>query len=143
MFPSAKIRFAAAARRGFDLALEFVTLGEFRLAEEPHPRVTAGGPTRPDRLARSMRCSNAATSAPELRARPRATRLRPATAAARRLQPEPSRRAISAHTGVRALAFDPEAPGPQRGARKRAGSGRPRPQPCLVADQRGPGTMRP
>jgi hypothetical protein len=139
MFPSAKIRFAAAARRGFDLALEFATLGEYRLPEESPSRASAARATR-----RPTATAATATAVPaaELRVRPRATRLRPATAAARRLQPEPSRRSISPHTGVRALALGGEAPKPQRGGRKRAGSARARPQPCLVADGRVPTAER-
>src|SRR3954447_23685277 len=95
MFPSAKTRITTAARRGFDLALEFATLGEYRLAE-PHE---ADGPTgvRP-RSGRARSRSVSAFAEPVLvaggvgagapaPARPRASRVGPATAAARRLQP--------------------------------------------------------
>jgi hypothetical protein len=132
MFPSVKTRFATAARRSFDLALEFATLGEYRLPAE----------VEPVEVRRSRRAERA--SAGELRVaadgvaggagRPRANRLRPATAAGRRLQPEVPARRISSHSGVRALAMAAGEPRPLRGGRKRAGAARPTPQPCLVGD---------
>ena len=126
MFPSVKNRFATAARRGFDLAIEFATLGEYGLTAPVGPV--------DERLKPSV------TAAPPIRAR--ATRVKPATPAARRLQPVHQRRRISAHSGVRALAFDaPGVPRPRRGGRTRAGAARPRPQPCLVADAGGAGAM--
>jgi hypothetical protein len=131
MFPSAKTRFTSAFRRSFDLALEFATLGEYRLSEAPL------APPMPSRPARSTSGSEI-----EVRVRPRATRLRPATAAARRLSPEVHPRRISARTGVRALAFDAHGAHPTRRVRHRAGSARPAPQPCLVADPAGSGAKR-
>src|SRR4051794_9830327 len=128
MFPSVKTRFASAARRSFDVALEFAPLGEYRLPEEPAPHSR-----RPRALP-----SSPASDAP---LRPRATRLRPATAAGRRLRPEAPLRPISPHTGMRGMAFDARDTRPARRGRTRAGSARPRPQPCLVADTGGPGTM--
>src|SRR3954466_2353526 len=127
MFPSAKTRFAAAARRGFGLAVEFATLGEYQVAQAPEP-LRRARPLPPP------------ASAP---VRPRANTLRPATAAARRLQPlQPQRERISSHSGMRALAFD--ARRTRKTAlvgRKRAGAARPRPQPCLVAEAGGSGAM--
>jgi hypothetical protein len=146
MFPSVKIRFATAARRGFDVALEFATLGEYRLPAEPalpdaavrRARVTSARAVRPSAPA----ARPSASTAPEPRVRPRATRLRPATAAARRLRPEAPPQRISARTGVRTLAFDARGSEPRRGTRTRAGSASARPQPCLVGDPGGSGAMR-
>jgi hypothetical protein len=160
MFPSTKIRFATAIRRSFDLAIEFATLGEYGL--EPAPERPARGARRSAGPFRAMAGSDllagsdlmaapgvsaapgavatAATAPPG----PLATRLRPATAAARRLQPAtPARRVhpiapaqrISARTAVRELALDAPEVRTLRGARTRGGSARPRPQPCLVAEQ--------
>jgi hypothetical protein len=119
MFPSVKTRFATAARRSFDVALEFATLGEYRLPPEPEPAPVAGP---------------IALSGAEPRMRVRATRLRPATAAARRLRPEAPPQRISARTGVRTLAFDARSTEPRRGPRTRSGSASARPQPCLVGN---------
>src|SRR3954452_6477513 len=162
MFPSAKTRITTAARRGFDLALEFATLGEYRLAE-PHE---ADGPTgvRP-RSGRARSRSVSAFAEPVLvaggvgagapaPARPRASRVGPATAAARRLQPPtaapaPARRPtvvprrvqpaaplarISARAALRGIALEASNAASLRGSRKRSGAAPPRPQPCLVAD---------
>jgi hypothetical protein len=128
MFPSAKTRFASAARRGFDLAIEFATLGEYRLPPVPEP-------------VRARRPRPVAATAVSVRQRP--TALRPATAAARRLQPiPPASERISTHSGVRALAFDPRGQRrPRRGGRTRAGAARPLPQPCLVAEAGGSAAM--
>jgi hypothetical protein len=159
MFPSVKTRFATAARRGFDVALEFATLGEYRLPAEPAlpdpARVRAGGlsvragglsalasrlESRVGGLTVRAGQPNApvagpvAPSAAEPRTRVRATRLRPATAAARRLRPEAPPQRISARTGVRILAFDARSTEPRRGPRTRGGSASARPQPCLVGD---------
>src|SRR4051812_14529488 len=109
MFPSVKTRFSAAARRGFDLAIEFATLGEFGVGSavgEPSSR------TARSRAAGENRSGSVvAAGAPDA---PRAKRLRPATAAARRLQPvaapgrvlhaAPGRR-ISTRSGMRGLAL--------------------------------------
>jgi hypothetical protein len=71
MFPSVKTRFASAARRSFDLALEFATLGEYRLSEAPPaPRAAPVSP-------RSSRTAGAGAPT-EVRARPRTTRTRDA-----------------------------------------------------------------
>ena len=128
MFPSAKTRFASAARRGFDLAIEFATLGEYRLPAAAE--VVRAGRPRPPAVAASP-------------VRPRPSQLRPATAAARRLQPaQPQRERISTHSGMRALAFRAEgARHPRPGSRSRAGAARPRPQPCLVAEAGGSAAM--
>jgi hypothetical protein len=128
MFPSVKTRFASAARRSFDVALEFATLGEYRLPEQltapsRRPRALPSGPNS------------------DVPLRPRATRLRPATAAARRLRPDSPPRPISSHTGMRGMAFDASGIRPSRRGRTRAGSARPAPQPCLVADAGGSETM--
>src|SRR3954451_8588797 len=127
MFPSMKSRFATAARRSFDLALEFATLGEYGLPEDPAPR---------------PRMSARRPSA-ELPARPRATRLRPATAAARRLRAvEPSRQPVSSHAAMRNMAFDANGVRPAARGRSRAGAAAPPPQPCLVAEAGGLGTKQ-
>jgi hypothetical protein len=122
MFPSAKTRFASAARRGFDLAIEFATLGEYALASAAQSRQPAPPPPP------------AAADRPlAIRARP--SRVKPASAAARRLQPPQQLRRISIHSAVRELAFDGSgASPPARGGRKRAGAAKPRPQRCLVAE---------
>src|SRR5436190_1970293 len=122
MFPSVKTRVASAARRGFDLAIEFATLGEYALAPD------AGvGP-------RGEPASRAAPPHPPP-VRPRPTRLKPATPAARRLQPPQQERRVSTRSGVRSLAFDVAGPHvPPRAGRKRAGAAGPRPQQCLVAE---------
>src|SRR4051812_33806153 len=101
MFPSVKTRFASAARRSFDVALEFATLGEYRLPEE------LGAGLRGHRTPTSTPTPTP-TPTPKADAplRPRATRLRPATAAARRLRPEPPPRPLASHTGMRGMAFD-------------------------------------
>src|SRR2546423_8331541 len=112
MFPSVKTRFASAARRGFDLAVEFATLGEFGLsadAADPPPKSPVTRPT-------------------PIRVRP--SRVKPATPAARRLQPVHQRQRISTHSGVRELAFDIR--GPRRALRRRrtpAGAPQPPPPP--------------
>jgi hypothetical protein len=153
MFPSTKIRFKAAARRGIDLAIEFATLGEYRLAEvaeAPGSETVASRPRRArgargGRLAEPMVVAAGAATG-----RPIAQRVGPATAAARRLQPaKPVRRPqtvprrgqpavlptrISGRTGVRGLALESSRAPQVRGRRKRAGAAPPRPQPCLVAD---------
>src|SRR3954463_5499792 len=99
MFPSVKTRFATAARRGFDLAIEFATLGEYALVPAARPRGAApGAPVPPGARA--------------LPIRPRPSRVNPATPAARRLQPIQRERRISTHTAVRALAFDGSGPEP-------------------------------
>jgi hypothetical protein len=147
MFPSVKTRFSAAARRGLDIAIEFATLGEYRLPQEAGP--TAGPAIR----AASATAAGAAaggvrrrttrapldTRMPSVTAggipvRARAIHLRPASAAARRLQPGAPPLRISSHSGVRALAFSAHEPRPLRGGRKRAGAAKPGPQPCLVGD---------
>src|SRR6476661_1916844 len=124
MFPSVKTRFASVARRGFDLAIEFATLGEYALAAAPaesRPKPSLG------------RVS-------PVRVRP--SRVKPATPAARRLQPVHQERRISMHAAVKALAFDARgARRPTPGGRKRAGAARPRPQPCLVAEAGGTAAM--
>jgi hypothetical protein len=139
MFPSVKTRFATAARRSFDVALEFATLGEYRLPAEPAlpdpARVRVGVPS-----ARAGRLDLRA--APEPGVRPHATRLRPATAAARRLRPEAPPQRISARTGVRTLAFDAHSTEARRGPRTRSGSASARPQPCLVGDPGASGATR-
>jgi hypothetical protein len=124
MFPSVKTRFASAARRGFDLAIEFATLGEYGLAVAPADARPKPSPARVPPI------------------RPRPSQVKPATPAARRLQPVPLQRRISTHSGVRALAFDARGPRPPlRGGRKRAGAAGPQPQPCLVAEAGGPAAM--
>src|SRR4051812_13326786 len=102
MFPSAKIRFASAARRGFDLAIEFATLGEYAVAPAVRPR-RQGSVPRPAEDGVML-------------SRPRPTRLKPATAAARRLQPALQARRISTRSAVRALAFAGWVPSPPRRA---------------------------
>src|SRR3954449_12088075 len=130
MFPSAKTRFATAARRGFDLAIEFATLGEYEIASAPGSRhVVARVPAGPP-----------APAGPSGRAasiRPRPSRVKPATPAARRLQPVHQERRISTHSAVRALAFDGSGPAPPRRLRKRAGAADARLQRCLVAEAGG------
>src|SRR3954454_23947538 len=125
MFPSPKTRFASAARRGFDLAVEFATLGEYVLAPADEVR-GARDATGPAPLVRSGSI------------RPRPTRVKPATPAARRLQPAQQQRPIPARSGVRALALGRSGlQPPPRAARKRAGAAPPRPQRCLVAEAGG------
>jgi hypothetical protein len=151
MFPSVKTRFASAARRSFDLALEFATLGEYGLGEAaglPEEGTDRRGPSRRARPARKSAARehaapavNVPAPAAEQRARPRATRLRPATPAARRLRPEAPLQRISARTGMRALALDAHGSQGRRGGRQRAGSARPQPQPCLVGDAGGSAPM--
>src|SRR3954453_8488164 len=124
MFPSVKTRFASAARRGFGLAIDFATLGEYALAPAPSSRAAApGSPPQP-----AIR---------PLPLRPRPSRGKPATPAARRLQPAQRERRISTRTAVLALAFDGSGPQPPPGRRKRAGAATPRPQRCLVAEAGG------
>jgi hypothetical protein len=124
MFPSVKTRFTSAARRGFDLAIEFATLGEYAPALAPRSGAGMDSPSSPAVRAVAIR--------------PRPSRVKPATPAARRLQPAQRERRISTHTAVRALAFDGSAPEPPRRAgRKRAGAPTPRPQRCLVAEAGG------
>src|SRR3954469_23256731 len=124
MFPVVKTRFATAARRGFDLAIEFATLGEYALAPGARHAAPGSQPAPPP----------AGRPAP-IRRRP--SRVKPATPAARRLQPAQQQRRISTYTAVRALAFDGPGPAPPRRVRKRAGAAKPRPQRCLVAEAGG------
>jgi hypothetical protein len=124
MFPSVKTRFTSAARRGFDLAIEFATLGEYALAHARSRPDTAESPSSP------------AVRAVPIRLRP--SRVKPATPAARRLQPAQRESRISTRSAVRALAFDGSGPKPPRRARRtRAGAPTPRPQRCLVAEAGG------
>ena len=124
MFPSVKTRFASAARRGFDLAVEFATLGEYGL-----PGYGADPPAKPS-LAHPT----------PIRVRP--SRVKPATPAARRLEPVHQERRITTHSGVRALAFEMRGPrSSRRRSRTRAGAAKPRPQPCLVSEAREAGAM--
>jgi hypothetical protein len=140
MFPSAKTRFAAAARRGFDLAVEFATLGEYRM--DVDPELSHGRPARQGVRSESRDEWRKPVAATASTVRPRPNRLRPATAAARRLQPVQQPQRIPAHSGLRALAFDARGTRrPVRGGRKRAGAAGPRPQPCLVAEAGGSGAM--
>jgi hypothetical protein len=135
MFPSAKTRIAAAAVRGLDRAIEFATLGEYRLPV-PAQGTQSGERRRDGRFPysgyASAQLSGSGALASGIRTRP--NRLRPATAAARRLQPPVPMQRIPSHSGVRALALSSTGAQPARGARMRAGAARPRPQPCLVAD---------
>jgi hypothetical protein len=85
MFPSVKSRFATAARRGFDLAIEFATLGEYGLTPADEPAAVSISERSASRRG-TPGVDAAAAAATPLRAR----RLRPATAAARRLQPPAS-----------------------------------------------------
>ena len=150
MFPSVKTRFSAAARRGLDLAIEFATLGEYGagsavadpVSGAAEARTANAGTTRARAARESRSGSLVAASAANA---PRAKRLRPATAAARRMQPvaaprrvlrvAPARR-IPTRSGMRGLAFGAETVRPAGGSRKRAGAAKPRPQPCLVAEAR-------
>jgi hypothetical protein len=126
MFPPVKTRFASAARRGFDLAIEFATLGEYALAPMPLTHAAASGSPPPPPAGRALPI------------RPRPSRVKPATPAARRLQPVQSERRIPTRSAVRALAFDGSGPEPpSRGGRKRAGAPTPRPPRCLVAEAGG------
>src|SRR5436190_15495187 len=121
MFPSVKTRVTSAARRGFGLAIEFATLGEYALVADAGvgPRRETAGRAAP----------------PHPPVRPRPTRLKPATPAARRLQRPQQERRVSTRSGVRALVFDVAGPHvPPRAGRKRAGAAGPRPQQCLVAE---------
>src|SRR5436309_15769561 len=121
MFPSVKARFASAARRGFDLAVEFATLGEYGLPAH----ALADPPPKPS-VARAT----------PIRFRP--SRVKPATPAARRSQPVHRQRRISTHSGVRELAFDVRgARRSPRRTRTRAGTAKPRPQPGLVTEAGG------
>src|SRR4051812_33536965 len=110
MFPSVKSRFATAARRGFDLAIEFATLGEYGLAATEEPAAVGAAERAASRYAaRRAQRSRAATAvvavggvgvgggAAGAPLGPR--RLRPATAAARRLQPLASTRTPSGARG--------------------------------------------
>jgi hypothetical protein len=127
MFPSVKTRFTSAARRGFDLAIEFATLGEYAVALAPAPGSRADMAESP---------SSPAARAVPIRLRP--SRVKPATPAARRLQPVQRERRISTRTAVRALAFDGSGPEPpRRESRTRAGAPTPRPQRCVVAEAGG------
>jgi hypothetical protein len=139
MFPLAKTRFASAARRSIDLALEFATLGEYRLPAEPEEAGPAAQWRGPSGLAdpRARARAEARAESVGVPTRPRADRLRPATPAARRLQPGVAPRRIASHTAVRALALSAHDQRPSRGGRHRAGAAKPRPQPCLVGDAGG------
>src|SRR3954447_3822528 len=96
MFPSLKTRFrggrsgwGAAFWHGADRAVEFATLGEYGLLEAVSAPAESAPPVPPQR--QSVRPS----------------RLRPATAAARRLQPPtPARVRVTPHAAMRSLALD-------------------------------------
>jgi hypothetical protein len=132
MFPSAKIRFTAAARRGFELAVEFATLGEYRLPPAQE-QVAVPAPQGAAFAAAEASLAGGTLGSGGGHER-RTARLRPATAAARRLQPAAAPRRISERAGVRALALSADEPLVSRGRRKRAGAAKPQPQPCLVSD---------
>jgi hypothetical protein len=159
MFPSVKTRLSLAARRGIDLAIEFSTLGEYRLPASESPGgssveppgggagIGVGGATALTAATITVGADTDIGDATALNVargpgRPRAARLRPATAAARRLQPVAPPRRIASHSGVRALALAGSRPEPRRGARARGGAASPRPQPCLVSDAGAGRTMR-
>jgi hypothetical protein len=174
MFPSVRTRFTSAARRGLEVAVEFATLGEYRLpgelSEPSEPGATAGSAPGGAGIAggsgtlsglgaatagrsrgASPRLPLTAVAVPhtrwgvgpsaEVHPRPLTTRVRPATAAARRQRPERPRERVSPRTGMRALAFDAQGAQARGRVRERAGSARPRPQPCLVGDPGGPGAV--
>src|SRR3954451_13180541 len=153
MFPSAKNRFLAAARSGFDRAIEFATLGEYRLDGRfehsgPAPRygvepafergleAAIGAQSRAG-AARGARRRVTWTAAPvaagSAAVRPQANVLQPATAAARRLQPISPPQRLTDRAGMRGLALSAPATRAPQG-RKRPGAPQPLPQPCLVGD---------
>lgn len=126
MFPPTKSRFRSAALRGIDFAVEFATLGEYRLPEAPiaratQPRTRRSRPLRPPR--------------PTISIARQATRLAPATAAARRREPALPPAPVATHDAVRTLALAGEGPLGRRGPRTRGGQAPTRPQPCVVADR--------
>src|SRR3954454_19088528 len=102
MFPSVKTRFTSAARRGFDLAIEFATLGEYALAPAARSGGAAAAPTSPAAPAAPLPPPPAARGVPTW---PRGTRVTPATPVAVPLHRAPPERRISALAAVRALAF--------------------------------------
>jgi hypothetical protein len=139
MFPTARSPFSAALLRGLDIAVEFATLGEYRLSGDDSglgtpstatPEAGSGGgnaPIAPTATAEAGGGGGApsATATPP----PRATAIRPATPAARRAA---ALRDKERRCGARSSAAVSR--GRRNGSRRaRAGSVPVEPQECLVA----------
>src|SRR5947209_3879650 len=109
MFPSSTTPIRSAVRHGLDLAVEFATLGEYRVpeAQPRRPRAAVRRPMRPP------------VTTVELTRRAR--RLAPASAAARRRTMPVEAARVTAADGLRALALAGEGtlPGPR--PRRRGG----------------------
>ena len=126
MFPLLRNR----AARALDVAIEFATLGEFRLADPVAPGAPARGANR-----RAVPAEHQ-SGAP---ARPAARLVAPASAAAVRLRepapaPGPARSrpqpSVAVAAGVAQLALDFEGTVAAPQVRSRGGSAAPAPQPC-------------
>jgi hypothetical protein len=132
MFPLLRNR----AARALDVAIEFATLGEYRLADPVSPGAPARGATR--RAVPAERPSGA-------QARPAARLVAPASAAAVRLRPAPTPAAsggpartrpmppVAVQEGVAQLALDFEGTVPKPPVRSRGGAAPAAPQPCETA----------
>ena len=131
MFPLLRNR----AARALDVAIEFATLGEYRLADPVAPGAPARGANR-----RAVP-AEPPTGAP---ARPAARLIAPASAAAVRLRPPaPAPPALTGPTrsrprpslpvaeGVAQLALDFDGTVPTPAVRSRGGAAAPAPQPCV------------
>jgi hypothetical protein len=134
MFPLLRNR----AARALDVAIEFATLGEYRLADPVAPVAPArgadrravpaehpsGAPARP--AARLV----APASAAALRLRPPAPVAPPVVSGPTRMRPQPS---VPVAEGVAQLALDFDGTVPRPQVRSRGGAAAPAPQPCETA----------
>ena len=135
MFPNTQTRFRTMFRRSIDAAIDFATLGEYGLAsawEDPVAAAGSGTATRARQDTPSLTWragAPAAGAATSVAGRRAATRLQPASAAARALRDQ-ERRAAPACAGqpTRSRALEPRLP---RTARVREGMA-PREQRCLL-----------
>jgi hypothetical protein len=118
MFPLLRNR----AARALDVAIEFATLGEYRLAVSP----AQGAPARGARRAVPAERRDGAP------ARPAARLLEPASAAGRRPVPDPRLRPapIAGGAAMAQLALDGAGLVPTPPVRVRGGAAAPPPQPC-------------
>ena len=112
MFDRLSDRISTAVVTGLDVAVEFATLGEYRLAVAPEEHAAPAAPPRPARPARVFDGSSLFAPASEPVALPR-----PATAAVREPAPVPPVVAICASARTRGRAIEPKRSRPRPRAR--------------------------
>jgi hypothetical protein len=163
MFPTAESPFRAALRQFLDVAIEFATLGEYTLDGPADPAAISPGPRSPRAAASpGVRAERVAAAAGERLALAQAAALRPSTAAARRLgqasehseppaplhpvyDQDPESGELPPHLALfvgaqaaelaRCASAQRRSRSPRRAApaKRRPGTSKPVPQPCLTA----------